>query len=169
MPARDHLAVRAEAVPLVAYLRPLIYHTASVIQEEVPAVIYLAPACDHGTVGLKIIIYRGAVICKLKPACLELSAGRIEIIPHVGHLYPAGFHNAVCSEIVPDVIYLCPALLHVAVVPHVIINIGAVAAHAKPVAGDDLSVILVVIVAVALLPARKRRHGKCAHKCRAQD
>ena len=83
MPAGDHLSVCSEAVPAVAYFCPLINDAAAVVQEEIPAVVYLTPALSHGAVSLKIVIYRRAVIRKLKPACLKLSAGRVKIVPFI--------------------------------------------------------------------------------------
>lgn len=157
MPACHHLSVSAEAVPAVAYFCPLIYNTASVIQEEVPAVVYLSPALGHRAIGLQIIIYRDSVIGELKPARLKLSARGIQIIPFIGDIYPACFHNAVIAEVVPDIVNLCPALLHISVITHVIIYIGAVVIHTEPVACDNLSVLLIIVITVALLPARKCR------------
>jgi len=56
MPARHHLAVRAEAVPLVVDLGPFVDNAFSAVKEIVPGVADLPPSGSHNAARLKIII-----------------------------------------------------------------------------------------------------------------
>ncbi len=157
MPARNHLAVRTEAVPLLLNLSPLADNCLAVIHEVIPAVIKHAPTGSHLTARLKVII------CSvyIEPAGMHLACSRIKIVPVIIDLLPACLHGAVICEMIPGIIYLGPSAACISVVGYIIIRIAVIAvAHAEPVVDNRLVILNIISSVRILLPFSICRDGR---------